>query len=340
MTEVNNIYGANYLNSLSDTELAKLQTLANQFDQQVKQLAERYASGEYKNLESMLTDLPDLPASLTPLSLETLLSALDDEERRNQVRSAVEGLDSKSKQIKEEGQKKIEQIQKQIEANKKAKKWGVFAKIFKAIGMVVGAIAAAATIALGVLTANPLLIAAGACAAFATIDSIVSMASDGKASFASLVSTVLKACGVSEKTANIIGTVASTAVVLAGVFLSFGAAGVASSAKISEQVTTAFLKILARGTTISNIVGGVAGVGVGVTQIGTSVASYKAQKAEAVKVNIDAILERMRASVKMYNEFIEQQMETAENLMEDTKQIIDGCAETNTAILTGSPSMA
>lgn len=283
--------------------------------------------------------IPQLPLAKCDLSLETLLQAVSEESRKNSVESALDSIEANAAKQELEGEKRLEEIKKQLDAAKQESFWGKFVKAFKIIGAVFGAIASVATVALGAATGNGLLIAAGVMSAVMTIDSILSTASDGKYSLASGFTELGKAMGMSDSAAQWFGFGLNMAVMLAGVAVSFGAAGAASGTKLAETGSNAVL-MAARASTAANVGEGVSGVGSAVSQAGVAVAQKAAADAEAAKVDIDAILERLRASRETDEKFIELSLQTLQSLMGSVKDIVTECADTTTAILTGAPSMA
>ena len=128
--------------------------------------------------------LPVLSMPTGSLSLDTLMSAIGDEVRRQSCKSGVESLETKAAQQKEINEKELQEIADRLEEMRKKAALSGFMKIFQVIGMIVGAIASVASIAAGAITGNPLLIAAGVIGIGMTIDSVMSVASDGKYSIA------------------------------------------------------------------------------------------------------------------------------------------------------------
>lgn len=304
---------------------------------QATQSSTPVASMTYADLKEYL-GLPDLPnPCMEALSIETLVSALNNEARRQGVQAAVNDIEVKGDRMAAENEKKLEEIAKQLEESRNQSFWDKFCKVFQVIGAVFGAIASVATIALGAVTGNPLLIAAGVLGAIATIDSVVSLASDGKYSIAAGLTELGKAMGMSDEAAQWFAFGVQMLVTITTIALSFGAAATASSAKVADMVAKAgkALDVLAKTTTIANIGQGITGMASAVGSTGKTISAYNAAMAEANKVDIDAILERLRSIIEVDEEFVQHQMEEAQALDEACSDIVEGCAETNTAILTG-----
>jgi hypothetical protein len=330
--------------NLQSQLLAQLQGAMDKLDQ----IKQKYAGNPSAlpdakdDLAALLAslDLPNLPPPLKSLSLDTLLSAIGDEDRRANVKSAVDKINSDGERMKSEGDKKLEEIAKRIEELKKQEVQGIFGKIFGIIGMIVGAIAAAATITLGAMTGNPLLVAAGVMLAISTIDSAVSMATDGKVSMMAGFAALGEAMGMSEQTAKWFALGCQLAFTLVAVGLSFGAAGASASATMATKIADAgkIAEISAKITTVSGIVSGIAGTGQGVTQVCSAVTAYQIAKSQITTVELDKILEQLREAIKRSQEFVEAEMDKANDILSKVKEIVEDTNETTTAILTESPA--
>lgn len=277
-------------------------------------------------------ELPVLPLTLGAVSIENLMNAIAEEERKNNVQLAVDGLENKANEVEKQNAEKLEQIEKQLEEAKNQSFWQKFVKAFKIIGMVIGAVAAVATTVAGIASGNPLMIAAGITAGLMAIDSLVSTASDGKYSIAAGFQALGEKLGMSEDAAKWLGFGMSMAMMLTTTVLSFGAAASASAAQISTA--------LAELTSTTNVISGLTGIGSGIGEAGLAVSNYKLASLEANKVDIEAVLEKLRNAIEMSEDLIEAQLETSNKLLTGVKDIIDGCGETSTAILSGSPAVA
>ena len=170
-------------------------------------------------------DLPDLPISMRGVSLDQMMKAISDEARRAGIQSAVDGLEVQGDELKAAHEEKLQALKEQIDELSKKSFWSSFCKVFQVIGVVVGAIASVATLAVGALTGNPLLIAAGALGTAMAIDSTLSLATDGKVSLTSGFTELGKACGMSDETAQWFGFGMTMGITLISVCVGFGAAG-------------------------------------------------------------------------------------------------------------------
>lgn len=291
-------------------------------------------------------NLPTLPASMGGLSLDTLMKAVADDVRRNSIQGSVDTIENQGKAIDAQNLKELEEIQKQITQQQKQSFWSKFLKVFKIIGAVVGAIASVATTAVGAVTGNAALIAAGIFGAIATIDSIASLASDGKVSISAGFTELGKKLGMSDSAAQWFGFGMNMAVMVAGIAVSFGAAAASNSAKavqtaadISDKAAQG-LSALQKVSTAANIGQGGVGAASGVGSAALAVVEYRLANIEADKIDIAAILEQLRSDFKASEDLLKSQMETAENIMNSVMDIVSECSQTNTAILTAAPSVA
>lgn len=149
------------------------------------------------NASSSSSDLPRLaPPTAGGLSLETLAQMISNETRTQATKDGVASIDAKGKERAEINEKKLEEIMDRLDSMKSKGILDVFKKIFSWVGVIVGAIASVATIVAGAATGNPLLIAGGAVMLTMSINSAVSMATDGKVSISAGIAAGLKACGV------------------------------------------------------------------------------------------------------------------------------------------------
>ena len=289
-----------------------------------------------------LQGLPSLSPPLQSLSLDTLLQAIGDQDRRNTVQVATDKLRSDGEAQKIQADKKLEQIAKQLEEIAKSKTLSIFQKIFQVIGVIVGAIASVATIAVGALTGNPLLVAAGVMTAVMTVDSVVSLASDGKYSIAAGFTELGKAMGMSDEAAKWFGFGIQMALTVVTIALSFGGAAAARGAdvgaRLADKVGHLMSQVMVKSTTVANVAGGVNQIGEGSSAIAGAVISYNIAMCEKENLDIEAILEQIREAIKRGQEFVEFEMEASQNLLGRVREIVNESVETTTAIVTAGPA--
>lgn len=319
---------------------------------QVKELLTNFNFGTTTGLQGGVAD-PTMPKLAIPtmlmgsLSLETLVDAVGTEERKQATKDGVSNLKARGEERAEVNKKNVEEIQKQVDEMKSKGVLDVFKQIFKWIGIALGAIASAVTIAIGAITANPLLIAAGVIGMYMAVDSLISEASGGKAGIGLgfIAGQIAKAAGASEEVQTWLkfGFDMATTVVMIG--LSCGAAAAGSAAtvgtKIGTQAGEAATKIMG---TVSKVTTGInAGVSIasGATGIASAVQDKKVADSQAMQKELQAILERIAMANDLDLAHMKAMMEKSEQVLQQVSDIVKGAAETQTAILTGSaPSMA
>ena len=316
---------------------------------------QKAASGTFANsavpdsteqeLRALLSELgiPDLPISSSALSLDTLLNAIGDDVRRQACRDGVASLELKGEQQAEINEKELQEIADRLEEMKKKSVANAFLKAFKIIGAIVGAIASAASIVAGALTGNPLLIAAGVVGMAMTVDSVVSLASDGKYSLAAGFTELGKKMGMSDEAAQWFGFGVNMAFMVGSIAVSFGA-GFASSAgsiaNVAGQTAQKAAQITSLASKVSNIASGAVSMGSGAATIAGAVFDYNISQSQADSKELEAILERLRQAIQMDRDLVEAEMTRANDLMTQVKEIVGECAETQSAILGVSPTMA
>jgi hypothetical protein len=287
--------------------------------------------------------LPVLSTPVGSMSLDSLMNAIGNEARRQACKDGVNSLELKAQQQKEVNDKQLEQLAKQLEEMKKKAVLNGFLKAFKIIGMIVGAIASVATIAAGVLTGNPLLVAAGVIGMAMTIDSVLSMATDGKVSMMAGFEKLGKAMGMDDEAAKwfAFGMQMAVMVVAIGVSLGAGLASTsASAANVTSQAAQRALDVTLTAQKVLNFTSAGLGMAQGVTTVAGAVVDYNVAKTKITAKELEAILERLRESIEMDRSLVENEMERANDLMAKVTEIVQGCAETQAAILTTTPAMA
>lgn len=283
---------------------------------------------------SPASDLPKLAAPTAGgLSLETLAQMISNEVRTQATKDGVASIEAKGKERAEINQKKLEEIMDRLESMKSKGILDIFKKIFSWVGVVVGAIASVATIAAGAVTGNPLLIAGGAVMLTMSINSAVSMATDGKVSISAGIAAGLKALGVPEDIAGYIGMGVELAITIVGVGLTMGGS-FGSAASTASETLSKVADITLKAT---NIASGVVQMGSGATGIAGAVYDYKISNSYADTKELEAILERIKQAQEIELDFMKGVMERAEKLAEDVNELVEGCNESLTNVLTSTP---
>lgn len=289
------------------------------------------------------SDIPSLPSpSGGALSLESLISAIGFEQRRTNCKAGIESIEAKAQQQQLANEEQLQEIAKQLDKMDQQKVLNVFKKIFSIIGVIVGAVASAATIAAGAMTGNPLLMAAGAVGMLMCVDSIASMASDGKVSLMSGFAELGKAMGLSEKDAQIFALSMQMIITVAAVALSFGAgfANTASSAATTAQSVSKAANVINTTQKALNITNGVLTTAQGATTIANSVIQYQADQCKITQKELEAILERIRQAIEMEKDMVEAEMQRSNDLLGKVHDIVQDKNATQTAILAGTPNFA
>lgn len=275
-----------------------------------------------------------MPLLVSPrggLSLENLLAAIGDEVRRQTVRDSANGLELKAEQQKEINDKELKELQEQLEKMKSQEVLDIFKKIFQGIGIALAAVAAG----LACATGNPLLIAGAVIGMALAVDSIASLASDGKYSLAT-------GFGTDSEAGKIVSQVFMGLLMVANIACNITGAVKMSAdiAKGAVDIATKAMTITAKGSTISNIASGINSVGTGATTIGTAVIQYQVENSKANIKDLEAILQRLREAMDIEKSLMQSEMERANELLSDVKELVDGAIKTQSTILTATPQMA
>jgi hypothetical protein len=278
--------------------------------------------------------LPKLAVPLLAgnISLEELVKAVGMETRQITTKTGLETLKTKAAETEEANQKKLEEVQTQLEKLKEKEKLSPFMKAFKWIGMVLGAVVAVATAAIGAMTANPLLIAGAAIMLVMTVNSIVSEASDGKYSIGAGVAALAKECGASEETAQWISMGVEIGITVLGAVLSFGAGAAGSAAKAAEMAGKV-AQIIAKVSQFASLASGLTTMAQGGLGVYDAVLTSDVTKSKATQKDLEAILARIAEAQDIETKFLESVMKRAEELLAAVQEIVQGNAEAQTAIL-------
>jgi hypothetical protein len=260
------------------------------------------------------------------------------------VKTGLEALEAKKVEIKDLNDKKMEEIQKQLENLASKEKMSPFLKAFKWIGLVLGAVASVAGIVAGVATGNPLLIAGGVIGLTMTVNSIVSEATDGKVSISAGVAAVAKGMGASEEVAKWIGfgfemglSLVGAALSLAGGISALGAAAATAVPKVAAETVS---KIAVTATTVASVAGGAVKMAEGGMGIASAVYDSKIAQAKAELKDLEALVLRIQEAQETERNFLEAVMERTRELYDSVMDIVENNIQAQSAVLTGSPSMA
>jgi len=290
------------------------------------------------NTKTELTDesLAKLIEPTAKLSVDVLVQAIGFAQRRVSIQKSADQIKVKGDEQKEINDKKLQEIAKKLEELAKKNKLNGFLKAFRWIGAIFGTIASAVTTVVGVVTGNPVMVAAGVLGLVSSIDSIVSLASDGKKSLSVLFTKWGKAMGMSDETAQkfSLGMTVGLAVATMAVGIGAGVSGLAKGVESASKALQTLKNISSICTFVNS---GVAATTAGL-QIGNTVVDHRIAKTHISQKEFEAMLEQLREAQKMLKEFIEAEMKRNEALMTAVKEIIDDMNHAQLTIQTSAPS--
>lgn len=299
--------------------------------------------GEARSDSSATSSLPDLPAPTGPLDLNNLLKALAFETRKQACKDGVNSLEGRSKDQEKLGIEQLEELSKQIAAMEKKDFWGGILKIFQWIGAAIGVIAAVASLAVGIATANPALITAGIIGSIMAVESIVSQATDGKVSLLNGITELLKVCGVDEEAAQIAGMAIQMAIMVAAIAVSVvsavkqvGSKAVELSSKLSEQI----FNIAMKSQLVLNITSAALAGVQGSLGIANAIFQNEAEKTKANTKELEALMEQVRMAFENEQTLLKNEMERVSTLLEKVSELVRNCNNTQTKIVSTAPAMA
>ncbi len=301
---------------------------------------------EIKQLLSQLNEAPKLDApsgnlaqagfmELGALSADAIMTMLGFEERKSAVKSGISAIETHRQERAEVNQERIEKLEEQAEKAEKAGLLDKIKQVFSYIGMALGAIAAVASIAIGAMTGNALMIAGGALLMASMVDQIASAASDGKVSLAAGFAAAAKATGGNEQAASMAGSVFSMFLGLAGGLMS-GGAGIKSA--VASGVNA--VKIANTVQTASNILNAANSVATGGLTIAKGVYDSQITNLQADSKMLEAILQRIQQASDMDTNQLKKIMERSQEAAGTVKEILQDCNQTLGAVVAGAPAMA
>ena len=228
--------------------------------------------------------------------------------------------------------KNLEAIKKNSEALKNKGWLDVLGKVFKAVGAVVGVLAAAALIATG----GGVFVVAGALAMLAAGSSLISSASDGKYSIAAGVAYIAEQCGASPDTAQWIGLAVEIGIALVSAALSCGGTLVSKSAAAAFDAAKAAqggLKTLLQ--TITRYTDAAVKVGTGTTQAFQTYKSYQLSTIKISQKEIAAMLQKLQELMSVEQDFFEVLVKRESEIREAVSTIIKDSNQAQAKILSG-----
>ncbi len=325
-------------------------------------------------LDSLLPELPAPSASLSAggglsmagLSLETLLDAVGFEQRRAETKAGTASLKAHAQERAEANAEKLKNVQEQLEKSRSRGFLDGLLKAFKYIGMALAAIGAVALMATG----GGAAIAIGVISLVLLASSITEEATGGKVGFspAFITGKIMEAAGASETaimwTKFAVDLVTSIALAVGGGLASAGKIG-SSAAKATADATSTAVETTAEtaskaadavakaATTaeklrkaaaitarVTTALGGANTVAQSATSIASAVNEKDISFLQAQQKRLEAILEKIAMANELDIEHIKQMMQRSEQTLQTVSDIVQECAQTNTAVLAGNPAMA
>ncbi len=293
----------------------------------LKQVKESNSSGGTVGSAPELS-APDSKAldMISTLSTDALMSLLGAKERETTVKTGVASLQANADEIKANNEERIQNLREQIEKAEKEKLANAFKKAFSWISAIVSAVVAVATIAVGIATSNPLLIAGGVCLAVSAVDQTVQLAT-GKSMFTHLA----EACGANERTAGYIGMAIGLVVGIAGAVLS--GVGTMQIANTLSNTAKAF-------NYATQIISGLASIGSGASSIASGIYSYQGTNLKASNKELEAILAKLQMLQGTEIEHMQEIMEKCSSMVETVNDIVKENCQTLNKVVTGGAAMA
>ncbi len=325
-------------------------------------------------LDSLLPELPAPSASLSAggglsmagLSLETLLDAVGFEQRRAETKAGTASLKAHAQERAEANAEKLKNVQEQLEKSKSRGFLDGLLKAFKYIGMALAAIGAVALMATG----GGAAIAVGVISMVLLASSITEEATGGKVGFspAFITGKIMEAAGASETaimwTKFAVDIATSIALAVGGGLAAAGKIG-GSAAKagadatstavettaetaskaadaVAKAATTAekLRKAAAITARVTTALGGANTVAQSATSIASAVNEKDISFLQAQQKRLEGILEKIAMANELDIEHIKQMMQRSEQTLQTVSDIVQECAQTNTAVLAGNPAMA
>ncbi len=310
--------------------------------------------------------------SMGGLSLETLMDAVGMEQRRTETKAGTASLQARAQERAEANEEKLKSIQEQLEKSKSQGVLDGFLKAFKIIGMVIAAIASVAMIAAGAVGmaaggSGAALIAVGVTAMVLLASSITEEATEGKVGFspAFITGKIMEAAGASEEAITWTKFAVDLLTSIALVVASCGAGAAGGAAKAAQTGTSAattaataatetaqtaataasktadtIQKVASMTARVATIAGGVNTI----AQSATAIASAENEKdmsfLQAQQKRLQAILEKIAMANDLDIEHLKEMMQRSEQTLQQVSDIVQEGAQTNVAILSGSPAMA
>lgn len=294
------------------------------------------------------SDLPTLPKPLMAcgLALETLVNAVGNKERQQATQDGLDRLQQKATEQADTNQEKLEKIREQLDEMASKKVLNGFLKAFQIIGMIIGAVAAVATLAAGCMTGNPLLIAGAVVGMAMLADGITSIATDGEHSISAAITNTAVKNGMNPEDAQWLAFGVQMGMMAVSLAFSLGAAATtatSSVAKLGADVAEKACKAISTLTKVQQglqIASSINTVGTGAATIASATIDYKINLSQADAKELEAILEQIRQAMNTEEDLLKAEVERASDLMTKVSDIVKNCQQTTAAIAQCAPTMA
>jgi len=293
---------------------------ANRFGARLDQLLHQLQDSQTQNRagNAPTLDAPNRDHSAENLSL--LLLDLRDQLTQIQLKQSKEDIHHNLDKKQSATEKRLDAIHKAIEAMKKAKKGGLFGKVF---GWVSAAVMLAAAVAVTVVSGG-----AGAPLLAAAIFNVTVMALEESGHMQEL----------QKKLADAMGSDIGAALLITGVILAvnIAAGGAANAAIKSAQLSTKAIQTAQRIMVAGEAAGGIAMVGKGSSQM--VAASYEKEAAEASAESMDMarLMKKLQAMIEDEADRLEEVIRQMDDMTVMVMNIVKSANEATSRIKIGT----
>lgn len=301
---------------------------AGKVSQKDQTLVSQLLSFVKENLGAALDESPKLRTphtgsasnvSIMGMDEETVMMMLGTETAEVEKKGAVNAIKNRAKLREAENAKIIQNLKEQAEKLENQSFWDKFCKVFKIVASVIGVVAAVAGAVFS--GGSSLAIAAAIIGGIMAAENVVSTATDGKIGLGALCTKIF---------GEEAGPWVSMGISLALTAVTMGM-GIGAAVKGASDGANAAAKIFKIGTQIA---GGVANVGAGITGIGSAINSYNITQLKISNKEMEAMLAKLRQLSEEDTKHLEEVMETQNELVNGVKDVIDTINVAEQAIVT------
>lgn len=266
------------------------------------------------------------------LSAEVLAELLQASDKQNTIKGSLNQIESNAMKRREENNARMEELNNKVKELEKQEKLSPIQKVFSKFSNLLALIGAALTLAIAIACPNPLTIAAATLAIVTTVDNMMDTLSDGKISLTQGITKLCVVAGAPDDIASYIAQGTKLALTIATVVTGLCSA---NSAKAAEAIAEV-VKIVENGEKVVNTALGIAGSLIGIAQ---TVSEFNVANANANLKDIQAILDKLKASDDVEVHKLKEKLENSNSMLEHVEKIY---ADTNEALskAAGAPLMA